>query len=90
MNDFTHTREWLKTNAAEMMDYVNERKSPVATTQNGEARTVLIDMETYREIQDAFALLNLIKIAEKDVCNGNVEPAKKVFAELRMELTEDD
>jgi prevent-host-death family protein len=80
---------YIKTNAAEMMKYVNERKNPIVITQNGEARAVLVDIETYQETQDAFALINLIKIAEKDMQDGNVEPADKVFTELRKEILED-
>jgi prevent-host-death family protein len=79
---------YIKTNAAEMMKYVNERKNPIVITQNGEARAVLVDIETYQETQDAFALINLIRIAEKDIQDGNVEPADKVFAELRREIPE--
>jgi prevent-host-death family protein len=79
---------YIKTNAAEMMKYVNERKNPIVITQNGEARAVLVDIETYQEIQDAFALMSLIKIAERDIQNGNVEPAKEVFSELRKEIAE--
>jgi prevent-host-death family protein len=79
---------YIKTNAAEMMKYVNERKNPIVITQNGEARAVLVDIETYQETQDAFALINLIKIAEKDMQDGNVEPADKVFTELRNGIVE--
>jgi ribosomal protein S20 len=32
--------------------------------------------------------MSLIKIAEKDVQNGNVESAKKVFSELKKEIAE--
>jgi prevent-host-death family protein len=74
---------YIKTNAAEMMKYVNERRNPIVITQNGKARAVLVDIATYQETQDAFALLNLIKIAEKDIQDGNTEPARKVFAELK-------
>jgi prevent-host-death family protein len=81
---------YIKTNAAEMMRYVNERKNPIVITQNGEARAVLVDIETYQETQDAFALMSLIKIAEKDIQNGNVEPAAKVFSELKKEIAEND
>jgi prevent-host-death family protein len=56
---------YIKTNASEMMKYVNERTNPIVITQNGEARAVLVDIETYQETQDAFALMSLIKIAEK-------------------------
>ncbi|MHB9293712.1 hypothetical protein Holit_02842 [Hollandina sp. SP2] len=79
---------YIKTNAAEMIKYVNERKNPIVITQNGEARAVLVDIETYQETQAAFALMSLIKIAEKDIQNGNVKPTKKVFSELKEKITE--
>jgi len=44
------------------------------------------DIQTYQETQDAFALLNLIKIAEKDIQNGKFESSEKVFSDLRKEL----
>jgi prevent-host-death family protein len=77
---------YIKANAAEMMKYVNERKNPIIITQNGEARAVLVDIETYQETQDAFALLNIIKIAEKDIVSGNVRNAADVFADLRKKI----
>jgi len=73
---------YIKTNAAEMMKYVNERKNPIIITQNGEAKAVLMDIETYQDTEDAFALMNIIKIAEKDVENGKVRKADDVFKEI--------
>jgi prevent-host-death family protein len=81
---------YIKTNAAEMMRYVNERKSPVIITQNGEAKAVLMDIETYQDTEDAFALMNIIKIAEKDIEKGNVKEAGDVFNDLRKKITEND
>ena len=43
-------------------------------------------LETYQETQDAFALLHLIRLSEKDIQNGDFEPAEKVFSELREEI----
>jgi prevent-host-death family protein len=74
---------YIKTNAAQMMKYVNERKNPVIITQNGEARAVLMDIETYQDTEDAFALMNIIKLAEKDIKNGNVKKADDVFKNMR-------
>jgi len=79
---------YIKTNAAEMMKYVNERKSPIIVTQNGEAKAVLIDIESYQKTQDAFALLNLIKIAENDIKNGKTRKADDVFSGLRQKIAE--
>jgi prevent-host-death family protein len=71
-----------------MMKYVNERKNPVIITQNGEARAVLMDIETYQDTEDAFALINIIKIAEKDIKNGNVKNADEVFKNIREKIAE--
>jgi prevent-host-death family protein len=79
---------YIKTNAAEMMRYVNERKNPIIITQNGEARAVLVDIETYQNTQDAFALMNIIKIAEKDIETGRVRKAEDVFKDLRERINE--
>ena len=79
---------YIKTNAADMMKYVNERRNPIVITQNGEAKAVLVDIQTYQETQDAFALLNLIKMAEKDVQSGDFDSSKKVFSDLRKDLLE--
>ncbi|MDR2922975.1 MAG: type II toxin-antitoxin system Phd/YefM family antitoxin [Treponema sp.] len=74
---------YIKTNAAQMMKYVNERKNPVIITQNGEAKAVLMDIETYQDTEDAFALMNIIKLAEKDITEGNVKKADDVFKNMR-------
>ena len=37
---------------------------------------------------DAFALMNIIKIAEKDVENGKVRNVDDVFKDLREKITE--
>ena len=74
---------YVKTNAAEMMNYVNERRNPIIITQNGEARAVLMDINTYQDNEDAFALLCLLRMAEKDIEKGNVKDSEVVFKELR-------
>jgi prevent-host-death family protein len=80
---------YIKTNAAQMMKYVNERKTPVIITQNGEAKAVLMDIDTYQDTEDAFALMNIIKIAEKDIENGNIKKAEDVFKDLRERIAKD-
>ena len=79
---------YVKTNAAEMMRYVSERKNPIIITQNGEAKAVLIDIDTYQDTEDAFALMNIMKLAEKDIENGKVRRADDVFKDLKERITE--
>jgi len=77
---------YIKTNAAKMMKYVKERRNPIIITQNGEARAVLMDIDTYQETEDAFALMNIIKIAEKDIENGRVRKSDDVFNDLKEKI----
>ncbi|EID85242.1 prevent-host-death family protein [Treponema sp. JC4] len=77
---------YVKTNAADMMTFVNEKKEPLIITQNGESRAVLIDVNSYQEMKDAFNLLKIIQLSQKDIKAGRTEPAEKVFADLRKEF----
>ena len=74
---------YIKTNAADMMNFVNESKEPLIITQNGESRADLIDVESYQEMKDAFNLMKIIKFSEMDVRAGKTKPAKEVFSTLR-------
>ena len=74
---------YIKTNAADMMNFVNERKEPMIITQNGESRAVLIDVDSYQEMQDAFSLLKIIKLSEKDIAENRTRRAEEVFSDLR-------
>ena len=70
-------------NIVDMMNFVNDKKEPLIITQNGESRAVLIDVESYQEMKDAFNLLKIIQFSEMDVQAGRTKPAKEVFSNLR-------
>ena len=74
---------YVKTNAADMMNFVNDKKEPLIITQNGESRAVLIDVESYQEMKNAFNLLKIIQFSEMDVRARRTKPAKEVFSNLR-------
>jgi prevent-host-death family protein len=74
---------YIKTNAADMMKYITENKNPIIITQNGEAKAALVDIESYQEMQDAFSLLKIIRLAERDIENGNVKPADQVMIGIK-------
>jgi len=66
-----------------MMKYISEHKNPIIITQNGEAKAALIDIESYQEMQDAFNLLKIIRLAERDIDNGKVRPAEQVMSDIK-------
>lgn len=65
-----------------MLNRVNDNHSPIVITQNDEARAVLMDIDSYQNMQKAFALLNIIKIFEDELRNGNFQTSDEVFNEL--------
>ena len=51
---------YIKANAAEILTQVNETHRPVYVTQNGEAKAVLLDTESFENMKKALGLLKLI------------------------------
>ena len=74
---------YIKTNAADMMKYVNENRNPIIITQNGEAKAVLLDVDSYQEMKNAFSLMGIIKEAEKEIDRKDYKESELVFSELR-------
>ncbi|MGN0738980.1 MAG: type II toxin-antitoxin system Phd/YefM family antitoxin [Treponema sp.] len=83
INECIKPISYVKTNAADMMNFVNDRKEPLIITQNGESRAVLLDVESYQEMKDAFNLLKIIQFSEKDIKAGKSRPAGEVFENLK-------
>ena len=79
---------YIKSNAAAMLNYVNEQKNPMIITQNGEAKAVIMDIDSYQSMQDAFAMLNIIRLAEDDIAHGRVYSLEEVSKELDKEIEE--
>ena len=77
---------YIKTNAADMMKYVNEVRNPIVITQNGEAKAVLLDVETYQNMEDAFNLLKILQKSEDDLKKGNFKTKEAVFSEIEKKF----
>jgi len=77
---------YIKTNAAEMLDYINDHKNPIIVTQHGEARGVFLDIESYQEMINALSLMKLLQFSEKAIREGNVYDNEDVFNELREKI----
>jgi prevent-host-death family protein len=77
---------YIKTHAADMLKYINDNKNPIIVTQNGEARGVLLDVESYQNMINALSLMKLIQISENSIGEGELHQNKDVFAELRKNI----
>ena len=77
---------YIKTNAAEMMDYINDHKNPIIITQHGEAKGVFLDIESYQDMVNALSLMKLLQFSEKAIREGKVYDNEQVFSELRKKI----
>jgi prevent-host-death family protein len=73
---------YIKANAAEILNQVNETHRPVYVTQNGEAKAVLVDTDSYEKMKQAIGLLKLLSQGERDIVDGKVLSQEDFFLSL--------
>lgn len=74
---------YIKTNAADMLRQVNDTRNPIVITQNGEARAVLMDPDSYQEMRDALGMMKLISQSEREIQAGESAGHHDLMRELR-------
>jgi prevent-host-death family protein len=79
---------YLKSNAADLLNQINETQRPIIITQNGDARAVLQDPISYENMRNAIGILKLISQGETDIRNGKVKSQEDVFNDIEVKLKE--
>jgi prevent-host-death family protein len=77
---------YIKTNAANMINYINDHKNPIIITQHGEARGVLLDIESYQNMVNALSIMKLLQVSEKSIRDGRVYKNEDVFSSLSAKI----
>ena len=75
---------YLKAHAAEIIRNMSEQREPLVITQNGEAKVVLQDIESYEQSQEIMALLKILALGNRQIEAGKLEPAASVIQRLRQ------
>ncbi len=75
---------YLKARASEIVRTLGARGETLVITQNGEAKAVLQDIDSFERTQETRALLKALALGNRQIETGRVEPAADVFARLRM------
>ena len=79
---------YMRDHSMEILDYVENSRSPIVITHDGEAKAVIIDINSYQKTINAINLAKLLSFGEKDIKKGNLvshEDAKKKFEETLAE-----
>jgi PHD/YefM family antitoxin component YafN of YafNO toxin-antitoxin module len=73
---------YVKDHTIEILEYVENSRAPIVITHDGEAKAVILDIESYQKTIKAINLAKLLSFAEKDIKNGNLishEDEKKIY-----------
>ncbi len=74
---------YLKAHAAEIVRTLGDKREPLFITQNGEAKVVMQDIDSYEQMQETVALLKILALGGRQIEAGQVQPAADVVADLR-------
>lgn len=77
---------YLKNRTADLVREVREGGHAVTITQKGEAKVVVLDVDTYDRWRAAMALLKLVAQGEEDVRRGRSVKQVDVFARAEAVL----
>jgi prevent-host-death family protein len=74
---------YLKAHAAEIVRNLVEQREALVITQNGEAKVVIQDIESYEQTQETMALLKILALGMHQIEGDKVLPAEDVIKRLR-------
>ena len=74
---------YLKAHAAEIVRTLGVRQEPLIITQNGEAKVVIQDIDSFENMQETVALLKMLALGNRQIEAGAVQDAADVIARLR-------
>jgi prevent-host-death family protein len=74
---------YLKAHASEIVRNIGKQQEPLIITQNGEAKAVIQDIESYEQTQEIMALLKILALGSRQIEEGKVQPAADVIKRLR-------
>lgn len=77
---------YIKTHAADMLKRVNETHNPLIITQNGEAKAVLLDTESYQAMRNSLGLMKILSEGEQNISNNELQDQDSVFSDLERKL----
>ncbi len=73
---------YLKAHAAEIVRNLSKQQQPLVITQNGEAKVVIQDIESYEQTQQTLALLKIMSLGMRQIEQGKVLSAEDAIKRL--------
>lgn len=80
---------YLKANAAEVLNQLQESREPLVITQNGEAKAVIQDIHSYEALHEDIALLKLLALGKQQLADQHTFTADSVMADIDQLLMDE-
>ncbi len=77
---------YLKSKTAELVRDLTERGGSVVITQNGRAKVVVMDVQTYDRWRRALALLRIVAHSEADIEAGRTVSHREAMSRARRAI----
>ena len=74
---------YLKAHSSEIVRKLGDRGEPLVIMQNGAAKVVLQDIDSFEKTQETMALLKMVALGNRQTEAGQAQPAGEVIAWLR-------
>jgi prevent-host-death family protein len=74
---------YLKAHISEIIRDLNTQQQPMIITQNGEAKAVIQDVQSYEQAQETLALLKILALGNRQIEEGKVQSADSAIQHIR-------
>ena len=74
---------YLKAHASDVVLQVREQREPMIITQNGEAKMVVQDIESFEETQETLAMLKILALGSRQIGKNKVTSAESAIQHIR-------
>ncbi len=75
---------YLKAHISEIIRQLGEHHEPLIITQNGEAKAIMQDIQSYEQQQETMALLKILALGNRQIEEGKVQVAAEAFKAIRQ------
>ena len=74
---------YLKAHAADIIRNIGSHREPLIITQNGEAKAIVQDIESYEKEQETMAMLKILALGNQQIDKGEVIQAADALNRIR-------
>ena len=74
---------YLKAHAADIIRNIGSHQEPLIITQNGEAKAIVQDIDSYEKEQETMAMLKILALGHQQIDKGEVIQAADALNRIR-------